>query len=310
MIINPRYANQEHERAPETAKAPFCDEVSGLRYYNPAQGRWINRDPLDVQGGMNLFGFVDNSPADRVDPFGLKSIDFYFVWDSSNSTTDSQLIDRFKDYFTKKIDQCKALKAKIGRSGAPACCNGVKWDFSFSVTYHDLGIQNKVIPPIKENGIGNITWNDYDFQQMPGLAPLKMEFENMKKSAIDPLIVGAGSSVNPIPVILTMADITNPLNQPSIGYTLQQWQRNKKTGLLSVKQNWGILLGKNASGASFAHEFGHYAGYQPPASALGLDPIHSTDPKSLMFNAWDLNNNSGGENVDCEYCTALSSAAK
>ena len=30
----------------------------GYRYYSPAQGRWIGRDPVEEQGGMNLYGFV------------------------------------------------------------------------------------------------------------------------------------------------------------------------------------------------------------------------------------------------------------
>ena len=32
------------------------------RYYNPKDGRWINRDPIAEQGGWNLYGFVRNSP--------------------------------------------------------------------------------------------------------------------------------------------------------------------------------------------------------------------------------------------------------
>ena len=32
------------------------------RYYNPADGRWINRDPIAEEGGWNLYGFVKNSP--------------------------------------------------------------------------------------------------------------------------------------------------------------------------------------------------------------------------------------------------------
>jgi len=32
------------------------------RFYNPKDGRWINRDPIAEQGGWNLYGFVRNSP--------------------------------------------------------------------------------------------------------------------------------------------------------------------------------------------------------------------------------------------------------
>ena len=33
-----------------------------MHYYNPKDGRWINRDPIAEQGGWNLYGFVRNSP--------------------------------------------------------------------------------------------------------------------------------------------------------------------------------------------------------------------------------------------------------
>jgi len=71
VIVNPRYATQERQRAPETAKAPFCDEVSGLRYYNPTQGRWLNRDPIKESGGVNLYGFAANDGVNKYDLFGL-----------------------------------------------------------------------------------------------------------------------------------------------------------------------------------------------------------------------------------------------
>ena len=76
MIVNPRYASHEHERAPETAKAAFCDEVSGLRYYNPSTGRWLNRDPIEEQGGVNLYGFLWNGSVNWTDSLGLKILEF------------------------------------------------------------------------------------------------------------------------------------------------------------------------------------------------------------------------------------------
>jgi len=42
----------------------------GYRFYSPGLGRWINRDPIDEQGGLNLYGFVGNSPIGNVDPDG------------------------------------------------------------------------------------------------------------------------------------------------------------------------------------------------------------------------------------------------
>jgi RHS repeat-associated protein len=49
----------------------------GFRLYNPNTGRWLNRDPIEEWGGLNLYGFVDNSPLDYVDLFGLTIGDFW-----------------------------------------------------------------------------------------------------------------------------------------------------------------------------------------------------------------------------------------
>jgi RHS repeat-associated protein len=42
----------------------------GKRYYNPSTGRWPNRDPIEEQGGLNLYGFVYNNPVNFFDPTG------------------------------------------------------------------------------------------------------------------------------------------------------------------------------------------------------------------------------------------------
>ncbi|TAE89850.1 MAG: RHS repeat-associated core domain-containing protein, partial [Verrucomicrobia bacterium] len=43
----------------------------GYRYYHPQTGRWINRDPIEEEGGLNLYGFVGNNPPNAIDPLGL-----------------------------------------------------------------------------------------------------------------------------------------------------------------------------------------------------------------------------------------------
>lgn len=47
----------------------------GLRFYDPTLGRWLNPDPAGFIDGANLYVFVQNSPLNRLDLFGLISED-------------------------------------------------------------------------------------------------------------------------------------------------------------------------------------------------------------------------------------------
>ncbi|MCP9496526.1 MAG: hypothetical protein MSG64_18955 [Pyrinomonadaceae bacterium MAG19_C2-C3] len=43
----------------------------GYRYYQPQVGRWLNKDPMEEEGGVNLYTFNFNSPVYRIDLLGL-----------------------------------------------------------------------------------------------------------------------------------------------------------------------------------------------------------------------------------------------
>ncbi len=43
----------------------------GFRYYEPNLQRWLNRDPIQEEGGLNLYELVGSDPCNDVDPFGL-----------------------------------------------------------------------------------------------------------------------------------------------------------------------------------------------------------------------------------------------
>ena len=43
----------------------------GLRYYNSSFGRFINRDPIEESGGVNLYGFCGNNAANSFDILGM-----------------------------------------------------------------------------------------------------------------------------------------------------------------------------------------------------------------------------------------------
>jgi RHS repeat-associated protein len=45
------------------------------RFYDPNLQRWLNRDPIEESGGLNLYSLSRNEPVNSIDPFGL--MDFY-----------------------------------------------------------------------------------------------------------------------------------------------------------------------------------------------------------------------------------------
>ena len=53
------------------------DDETGLvyynyRYYSPELGRWISRDPIEEEGGVNLYAMVGNNSVTKTDYLGLK----------------------------------------------------------------------------------------------------------------------------------------------------------------------------------------------------------------------------------------------
>ena len=53
---------------------------SGLCFYNPSTGRWLNRDPIEDRGGANLFATLDNSLTAGVDATGKSSCKPDYQW--------------------------------------------------------------------------------------------------------------------------------------------------------------------------------------------------------------------------------------
>jgi uncharacterized protein RhaS with RHS repeats len=52
------------------------DKETGLyyyraRYHDPVEGRFISKDPIGFEGGINLYAYVQNNPINWIDPDGL-----------------------------------------------------------------------------------------------------------------------------------------------------------------------------------------------------------------------------------------------
>lgn len=67
----------------------YYDELTGLhynlnRYYNPELGRYMEPDPIGLEGGSNPYVYAGNNPISNIDPSGLEYISF--GWGATNDS--------------------------------------------------------------------------------------------------------------------------------------------------------------------------------------------------------------------------------
>jgi RHS repeat-associated protein len=77
---NPRYGYvgafgyQAHDEIPY--------QHVGARYYDPNTGRFLQRDPIGLGGGANVYAYVSSGPTVALDPSGLDEYsDGMWIWD-------------------------------------------------------------------------------------------------------------------------------------------------------------------------------------------------------------------------------------
>ena len=74
-VLNLRYPGQYYDAETETV-------YNGFRNYEPGLGRYLQSDPIGLNGGISTYAYVHNNPIQRVDPLGLD--DTACVMDRSN----------------------------------------------------------------------------------------------------------------------------------------------------------------------------------------------------------------------------------
>jgi RHS repeat-associated protein len=141
-----RESEIEEDLNPFRFSTKYTDAETGLayygyRFYDAVRGRWINRDPIEEEGGTNLNAFVANNALSRVDYLGL---DF--------KLEDGKIV----------VPNCTITLIMGHATGAPGfkfstCSSG-----GGAVTCFPRAI-NKHIPD--ENEIPDIVFHDYEIRE-------------------------------------------------------------------------------------------------------------------------------------------------
>ena len=96
-------------RFPIRFSTKYQDQETGLYYYgyrdyDPLTGRWPSRDPIEEEGGVNLYGFVATNAIDNFDVLGL--------WKKQGDY----------QYVAKQGDTLQELATKVGASSNDWSC--------------------------------------------------------------------------------------------------------------------------------------------------------------------------------------------
>ena len=90
----------------------YYDSETGLHYnyfreYDPYTGRYVQSDPIGLEGGLNTYLYVDADPVDSVDPLGLAT----FKWRRCNGAE----VNTCKEYCDKVIGRpYVSCRARVG----------------------------------------------------------------------------------------------------------------------------------------------------------------------------------------------------
>jgi RHS repeat-associated protein len=112
--------------------SPLLPYYVRARFYNPAWGRWLNRDPIGFAGGdSNFYRYASNQPTGVVDASGMLASDKQYA-DCIKKFAPTKVNDsKFKDF--AKCLEMAYLKGKDPNEAMKNCAKGGSKDFVLDV---------------------------------------------------------------------------------------------------------------------------------------------------------------------------------
>jgi RHS repeat-associated protein len=101
----------------------------GFRFYEPNLQRWLNRDPIQERGGINLYGYVGNSPLNRIDPLGHGPEMIEELWEE-NQPEIEELAEKAEveaEAAWEALERKMADVVQKAREAYPKLCEKFQW---------------------------------------------------------------------------------------------------------------------------------------------------------------------------------------
>ena len=149
----PRFMFSSEEYMPETGMYHYL-----YRAYSPSLARFITRDPIEEQGGVNLYCFVGNNPVSRWDLDGLETTD---------ECCGNVMLKQGECCHNDKVIKCNTdIKREKDQKGccillANVCLTGSKYIFHQNIDIMDghiysYGVKHTLYGPLSLVGITNL----------------------------------------------------------------------------------------------------------------------------------------------------------